>query len=403
MSSEMPPLPPDAGQQTPLQQTPVQSASHAPGELQPEGEPVFRIPEPPDKPHRVLSWIFIGDQGLRAGWSLAIFIVLLFVFSGGIRFALNWAHIKLPSRANPFTPRAAFVSELVMSLVLVLAVWVVSLIERRKVLDYNLRGPGRLARFGSGLITGFLALSALIVAMSVGGWLHFGPVALSGSQILLYAAKWGVVFLLVGLFEEGLARCYLLFTLTRGLNFWWGLGLVTCICVLVSLNSKANGLWGAYAIALLGLIPCLLLHLRKSPGVGFWNAAWVTSVLFGGGHTSNSGENWVGIFAAAGIGLVFCASVRLTGSAWWAIGCPAAWDWGESYFYGTADSGLVAKGHLLTTSQAGNVLWNGGADGPEGSLLTIPIILLLLLVLVVQYGRRRDAAVHTAAEQPVAG
>jgi membrane protease YdiL (CAAX protease family) len=125
--------------------------------------------------------------------------------------------------------------------------------------------------------------------------------------------------------------------------------------------------------------------------------------MFGGGHTSNGGENWVGIFAAAGIGLVFCASVKLTGSAWWAIGCHASWDWGESYFYGTPDSGLVAQGHLLTTTQAGNALWNGGADGPEGSLLIIPIILLLLLVLMVQYGRRRNDAIPAPAEQPVAG
>jgi len=151
------------------------------------------------------------------------------------------------------------------------------------------------------------------------------------------------------------------------------------------------------------LIPCLYLHLRKAPSEGFWNAAWVTPVMFGSLHTSNTGENWVGIFAAAGIGFVFCASIQLTGSAWWAIGCHAAWDWGESYFYGTQDSGMIAQGHLLTTTQAGGVLWTGGADGPEGSLLVIPVILLLLLVLVVQYGRRRGASLPAAAEQPVAG
>jgi membrane protease YdiL (CAAX protease family) len=295
------------------------------------------------------------------------------------------------------------VGEVLQLVLLLLVTWVVSRIERRKLMDYNLRGPRPLARFGVGLITGFLAISALVGALSAGGWMHFGPVALTGSQILYYALAWGATFLLVGCFEEGLARCYLLFTLARGLNFWWGLGLVSGICLLVSLNPKANGLWGAYAIALLGLVACVLLHVLKAPSTGFWNAAWVTSVMFGGGHTSNGGENWVGIFAAAGIGLVFCASVKLTGSAWWAIGCHASWDWGESYFYGTQDSGMLAKGHLLTTSQAGSALWNGGADGPEGSLLIIPIILLLLLVLVVQYGRKRNAALAAPTEQPVAG
>ena len=102
-------------------------------------------------------------------------------------------------------------------------------------------------------------------------------------------------------------------------------------------------------MALLGVVPCLLLHLKRDPSAGFWQAAWVTSTFFGSGHTGNNGETWIGIFAAAAIGFVFCVSVWLTGSAWWAIGCHAAWDWGETYFYGTADSGFVAPGHFLTT------------------------------------------------------
>jgi membrane protease YdiL (CAAX protease family) len=119
--------------------------------------------------------------------------------------------------------------------------------------------------------------------------------------------------------------------------------------------------------------------------------------MFGAMHTGNNGENWVGIFAAAFIGFVFCVSIWATGSAWWAIGCHAAWDWAETYFYGTADSGLVAPGHLLTTSPAGNPLWSGGADGPEGSLLIIPIVLLILAWLLVIYRRPRAAQISAPA------
>jgi membrane protease YdiL (CAAX protease family) len=215
----------------------------------------------------------------------------------------------------------------------------------------------------------------------------------------------------VGLFEEGTFRCYLQFTLTRGINFWWALAIVAALCLDLLLRAigngagvvgalwlglmpaaGGNGAWGVYAIALLGLLPCLLLHLRKAEGAGFWQAAWVTSTLFGFIHTNNNGENWIGIFAAALIGFVFCVSVRLTGSAWWAIGCHAAWDWAETYFYGTADSGLQARGHLLSTSPAGNPLWSGGADGPEGSLLVLGAILLLLAALLVVYGRKNESA-----------
>jgi len=182
------------------------------------------------------------------------------------------------------------------------------------------------------------------------------------------------------------------FTLTRGINFWWALGIVAAICLDLLLRSKGNGVWGVYAIALLGLLPCLMLQVRKAPGSGFWQAAWVTSTLFGYIHTGNGGENWIGIFAAAFIGFVFCVSVRVTGSAWWAIGCHAAWDWAETFFYGTADSGLVAPGHYLAASVPANAnpLWSGGADGPEGSVLVLGVILLMLAALLVIYGRRRQ-------------
>ena len=33
--------------------------------------------------------------------------------------------------------------------------------------------------------------------------------------------------MLVGFFEEGVFRCYLQATLTRGINFWWALGVVS--------------------------------------------------------------------------------------------------------------------------------------------------------------------------------
>jgi hypothetical protein len=233
--------------------------------------------------------------------------------------------------------------------------------------------------------------------MAWGGWVHFGPVALSGAQIFTFAALWGVAFILTGFCEEGAFRCYLQSILTRGINFWWALGVVGAVCAELLLTAKGQGIWGVYAIALLGLGPCLVLHLKKVEGAGFWQAAWVTSTLFGFFHTGNNGENWIGIFAAGAIGFVFCVSVRLTGSAWWAIGCHAAWDWAETYFYGTADSGFVAKGHFLSTTPAGNALWSGGADGPEGSLLVLGIILLLLAALIMLYGRRKPAPLAAAA------
>ena len=361
--------------------------------------PEIQPPAPEAERFHWLRWTFIGDQGLRAGWSVLIFVLLTFLFMAVLGTAATMI-FKPSHHGNPniLTPKTGMIVELIYLPAALGAGLILAFIERRRLLNYYLTGPRRILHFVSGLMAGFLALSALVGALAWGGWLHFGPVALSGTRILIYAAVWGVVFLLTGLFEEGTFRCYLQFTLTRGINFWWALGVVGPICLFLLLTSKGNGVWGVYLAALLGLFPCLILHIRKTPGAGFWQAAWVTSTLFGFIHTSNGGENWIGIFAAALIGFVFCVSIQVTGSAWWAIGCHASWDWAETYFYGTADSGMVASGHYLTTSTAGNAMWSGGADGPEGSLLVLGIILLLLAALIAIHGRRRPAELFEVEE-----
>ena len=361
------------------------------------------LPPKPEQRKRV-RWVFMGNQGLRAGWSVLVFLLLTVLFLFPLGFAANWiAKNVLHLQKGSFTPTAGIFQEVVALLAILGAGAIVALIERRRLLDYNLTGPRRLRRFAEGLVAGFVGLSVLVAALAAGGWLHFGPVALTGTQIFAYAALWGVCFIMVGFFEEGTFRCYLQFTLTRGINFWWALAIEAAICLDLILRAKGNGVWGVYGVVLLGLVPCLLLELRKAESTGFWQAAWVTSTLFGFIHTNNNGENWIGIFAAAAIGFVFCVSIRVTGSAWWAIGCHAGWDWGETYFYGTADSGMIAKGHYLTASPAGQALWSGGTDGPEGSLLVLAVILLLLLALLAIYGRKRETApVAGAMEQQTA-
>ncbi len=352
-----------------------------------------------------LLWVFWGSGGLRSGWSillfLLLFLILLFATGSAASFVMkSWLHIKIEP--------ASAVSTIYGEGLAVLSLWIAALltavVERRRVADYNLAGPRPWAHFAGGLAAGFLALSALVGGLAAGGWIHFGPVALSGSQAVQYAALWGVGFILVGFMEEGMFRCYFQFTLSRGINFWWALAILGAECASLAVRGKGNGAWGVYAVALLGLLPCLWLQLKQTPGSGFWQAAWVTSATFGFIHTGNGGENWIGIFAAAAIGFVFCVSVRVTGSAWWAIGCHAAWDWAETYFYGTADSGFVAKGHLFTSTPAGTVLWSGGTDGPEGSVLVLAAILLLLIAILAIYGRKSTPqAAAEAIVEPVAG
>jgi uncharacterized protein len=347
-------------------------------------------PEPPEiSPPHGLEWIFLGPDGLRAGWSILFAYCLFYLF----RLVLGTfvAASGLIGDSNDFTPGIAALVEFISFLAMIGAGILIALVERRRLFDFNLAGPRPALRFFLGFAAGFLSLSALVGALRVGGWLRFGPVALTGADILRLAALWALACLLVGCVEEGLFRCYLQFTLTRGVNFWWALAVEAALC-LYAFAMAGSDAPGIYLVAALGLIPCFLLQQRAAARSSFWQAAWVTSTLFGLIHSFNSGENWIGIFAAACIGFVFCVSVRVTGTAWWAIGCHAAWDWGESYFYGTANSGLVARGHLLTSTPVGNSLLSGGSDGPEGSVLVLGAILLLLFLLIAFHTRRNPAA-----------
>jgi hypothetical protein len=59
---------------------------------------------------------------------------------------------------------------------------------------------------------------------------------------------------------------------------------------------------------------------------------------------------------------------------------------------------MVATGHYLTTSVRGNALWSGGADGPEGSVLVLGVVLLLLAMLLLIYGRVKSVELAASVE-----
>ncbi len=314
--------------------------------------PGLPTPELQPPPHRDARWVFFGPHGLRAGWSMLIFALILvglgFIVSVIAAHVLH-NHPHHPTGALP--PWVGLLNEGLQVLLVLIATFVMSRIEHKSVLAYGYQGQARALRFFSGLVWGFVALSALVFSLWKLGYLAFNGVALGGETALRYAAEWGVMFLLVGLFEESIMRGYMQFTFTRGVGFWWG--------------------------------------------------AIVMSFLFGFGHGHNPGESPIGLVSAGSIGLIFCLSLWYTGSLWWAVGFHCAWDWAESYFYGTADSGLVVKGHLLGEHPVGPLLWSGGATGPEGSLLILPLIAIMALLMFLWWGRRVRSPFAGAAWRPL--
>jgi membrane protease YdiL (CAAX protease family) len=292
------------------------------------------IEEPPK--HRV-HWVFIGPNGIRAGWGVLLFVLLYVVFFLLIGFVLR-SELNQLRQVKALSVRLGLALEITQCLPAILATLVMALLERRPLLAYGYQGSARAIRFLSGLVLGFVALSGFLLVLWKAGFLVFDGQLMHGGAILKYALGWGLVFLMTAIFDESTLRGYLQFTLTRGIGFWWG--------------------------------------------------ALLLSFLFGFGHGTNPGETHVGLLSAAGIGLVFCLSLWYTGSLWWAVGFHAGWDWAQSYFYGTLDSGLAVQGHLLGAHPVGPKLWSGGATGPEGSLLVLPLVAIFALLMWLWWGRR---------------
>jgi hypothetical protein len=118
--------------------------------------------------------------------------------------------------------------------------------------------------------------------------------------------------------------------------------------------------------------------------MGFWPAALVLSLLFGGEHLSKPMENVPDIFNIMLLGLFMAYSVRRTGSIWFAIGFHAAFDFCALSFYGspnTGNNGLPLENHLLDTHIAGPAWLTGGPQGLEASWLVPPLTLLMFLAL----------------------
>ena len=291
-------------------------------------------PEPAFQFHR----IFIGDDGLRSGWRFAIYIAAFLALAQVLSVVVRRL---VPSSVVQTSPLWGFLIGECISLVAAIApAFVLSRFEQRPFGAYGLPRQGAFGeRFWVGVVWGIASFTLLILVMRGLGIFSFGVLALHGVHLVKFAVFWAVLFLVVGFFEEFLTRGYTLFTLSQG--------------------------------------------------IGFWPAAVLLSLVFGGSHLQNKGEAYIGAAGAAAIGLFFCLTLRRTGSLWFAVGMHMSWDWSETYLYSVPDSGLVLPGHLLNSSFHGSVWLTGGSVGPEGSILLF--VLIGLMALVFDRMTRRDS------------
>jgi len=303
--------------------------------------------------------LLFGADGLRAGWSLLIFITMLLALLACLKFiAQKVAPTQPHSSAGSAIPlKALLIGESIPFLIILFITWIMAKIERRPNSVYGLGGARPVTRFLGGLAWGVVCLSLLVLALWKGGFLTFDGRLLFGGEVWRYGALWLLGFLFVGLLEEYLTRGFLLYTLARGFS-------------------------GIYK---------WLFKVENSQALGFWTAAVGLSALFGLLHGQNPGESPIGLLSAGLAGLVFCFSLRRTGSLWWAIGFHTSWDWAQSYLYGVADSGMMAQHRLLASHPVGKPILSGGATGPEGSVLVLVVFVVIVAVIVFTLPSKRES------------
>lgn len=289
------------------------------------------------------------------GWRIFVFFVIAWGVAG-FAFAIVLVILRLTghlSGAPAFAigttieARRLLPAEVLLFIGVVTAMVIMGRREHRTLADFGFPWRRLFAGpFFAGLALGFGAIAAVMLAMIATGSAHVTSAA-GGVPAAGEAALWAVTFLFVALTEELAFRGYPLFTLTRNMNFWRG------------------------AVAM--TIPFTLLH-----GI-------------------NPGESLLGVAGTFAVGMLFCFALRRLGDLRWPIGFHAAWNWGETAFFGTPDSGLFASGSILHTDLSGPAILSGGSAGPEASIFAF-----LALAAVGWLLQRQTANRKADSDRPLA-
>ncbi|MBB2171207.1 CPBP family intramembrane glutamic endopeptidase [Gluconacetobacter asukensis] len=124
---------------------------------------------------------------------------------------------------------------------------------------------------------------------------------------------------------------------------------------------------------------------RLEDGIGWWPAAFITSLVFALCHLANQGENIVEIILLFLSGLVLCGLRRVTFSLWLGVGAHAVADFSDIILGSPdphADDSPFQIVHLLVDGPA----WlNGGDNGVMFSVPGISTQYLMMLVAILLF------------------
>ena len=256
---------------------------------------------------------------LRAGWQIALFILLL---AGASAACIAPAILLFEERD---TQRLSVVTLMAV----LLATYAATRFINRKPFSATGLALNRITmrQLGIGCLLGWLMMTAIFGVEYLFDYVKVVASEMSLPQMMQTVGLSLVLFAVAAMVEEVLFRGYLFQTLVRGVKF----------------------------------IP----------------AVFIMGVLFGLSHLGNPNASAFGILNTVLVAAVFCLAYWRTRSLWLPFGIHFAWNFSQTTLYGYPTSGKHFSDYELTSfTQFGPEWLTGGAYGPEGGALATLLIVL---------------------------
>lgn len=125
-------------------------------------------------------------------------------------------------------------------------------------------------------------------------------------------------------------------------------------------------------------------------GMGLVLAIIVSCVLYGAVHATNPNATALSSFIIMGFGLIRIYGFLSTQTLWLSFGMHTGWNFFQGPVFGFSASGNESV-TLVNLQPVGPDWLSGGAFGPEGSVLILPVLAVTLVIMWVWTSSRRTA------------
>ncbi len=284
-----------------------------------------------------------------------LLFLLLVVLSQFLGAGLQWVFIDtlhVIRDPDAWQPSAFIWLEGLSAVAAIFTAWIIGLIGPRRFAQLGFASHGALRDLAMGSLYGLAAVVILVGGIAAFGGFTPGHLMMSGTRLTAYAIAWLIAMFGIGISEESQFRGAALLTL--------------------------------------------------GDAIGFWPAAILLSLLFGGLHYFGKGptENLADGTSVALLGLFTCFTVLRTGAIWFAAGFHALFDYAALYLFGAPNSGNQNGQPIATRLFIGGFhgpAWlTGGPLGVEASWLVFPVIAGLFVVFHFSVGRQAPSPAATS-------